>query len=240
MLYDNHLYATLVGVCTLFFTIIIIPLLKPSIYSDNKYVVDFKTMLFGPSPASIDILLFGRRKKRNSLEFKRADSSDELHTSLKVELIVICITLGIEIMDFIAKLNVFMVILGDDAVTSDFVGGYSVFVVCLCGTMFLTVSNRWGLLKAIRADIKHGCKVGISPSSGFLTCTDVEVRAARLARENFSHRQSLALMVIQEITAIPITLWFMAVNNNSCVTFSNFKFVSCFGSVCICFSLIGE
>jgi len=51
-------------------------------------------------------------------------------------------------------------------------------------------------------------------------------------------------MLIQEVWAVPLTIWFMAVmfscgGEGGGTIFENFEFLTCFASICLCFSLIG-
>ena len=224
-------------VFTSFVLLIILPFFRPSL-SEQSPIKFLKLIMYGKTPTEMVSEIF-------SNHLKRADSSSELHASLKVELYINMGTLIIELCDWAAKMRVFAFILASSK-DEAFILNYAIFVVCLCSAMFLTIKNRYRMAVDIKIDMDEGCRISRFPACGFLSSLDVEVRAYRLARENFSHRQSLFLMAIQECWALPLTLWFMSTktscdvaDNDDSSMFSNYEFLTCFASVCICFQLIG-
>ena len=247
---DVYLLSTVALSLVSFFLVIVLPCALPRFnLGEVMYIKLIRLKLFGRQLDTIAEEIFGEYnagiKESCSDNTIRADSSEELHNGLKVELVVNSVTAGVELVDWIAKLRVYLFILSSDA-SPNFILNYSVFAFCLNSAMFLTMKNRLFLFKDIKKDINCGCRAVVSPTCGFLTGADVEVQAHRLSREMFSHRQSLVLMLIQEVWAVPLTLWFMQ-SMSTCNASSlgepivnNFEFLTCFGSVCLCFSLIGS
>ena len=144
---------------------------------------------------------------------KRVDASEELRFELQIELATALGTLAIEILDFMAKMKFFLLVLSAAGMSSTFLWCYSVLIWASSSSLFFVSRERIKIAKDCNSDLKEGCSVDVVPVSGFVTGTDYEVKAVRLCREISMERHCLYMSCIQDILPLPINLWFMSIND---------------------------
>jgi hypothetical protein len=161
-----------------------------------------------------------------------------------IELASTIITLGVETLDFCAKLMFFFKVLDSAGISETFLICYSALIFTSSSALFFVARERLKVSKDCYTDLTEGCSVDATPVSGFVKASDYEVKAVRMCRELSMERHAIMMSLIQDMIPLPINLWFMSMNdwsgNGTCINiFGDTTFKMCLCSVLVTSMLIG-